>query len=292
MNSKLQKINEKILLVNKIIEQNNNNKLKNIIDEEDKDKDKNINLNNININFYNTHKVNDNDNSFKSKVNIDKNLLLKGKIDMLEDDYNLRILKLESKYNELTSDLNKINEYMNNEYELDNDNYLNLLNDINNIKNNINIEYNESNNQLEQEINYYIYNLNNKIQTIENFYTNEISKDKKNIDELEKFTEEIITEIFNKIKEYNLISDENKKEKSQDICKGLINEEKILENERNNSDIFYVDIKKKVNKKINEMLSNFINIEENKKEMFKNNILEVLAETLNNILVNEQKKIK
>ena len=290
MISKLQKINEKILLVNKIIEQNNNNKLKNIIDEEDKDKDKNINLNNININFYNTHTVNDNDNSFKSKVNIDKNILLKGKIDMLEDDYNLRILKLESKYNELTNDLNKINEYMNNEYELDNDNYLNLLNDINNIKNNINIEYNESNNQLEQEINYYIYNLNNKIQTIENFYTNEISKDKKNIDDLEKFTEEIITEIFNKIKEYNLISDENKKEKSQDICKGLINEEKILENERNNSDIFYVDIKKKVNKKINEMLSNFINIEENKKEMFKNNILEVLAETLNNILVNEQKK--
>jgi hypothetical protein len=290
MISKLQKINEKILLVNKIIEQNNNNKLKNIIDEEDKDKDKNINLSNININFYNTHKVNDNDNSFKSKVNIDKNLLIKGKIDMLEDDYNLRILKLESKYNELTSDLNKINEYMNNEYELDNDNYLNLLNDINNIKNNINIEYNESNNQLEQEINYYIYNLNNKIQTIENFYTNEISKDKKNIDDLEKFTEEIITEIFNKIKEYNLISDENKKEKSQDICKGLINEEKILENERNNSDIFYMDIKKKVNKKINEMLSNFINIEENKKEMFKNNILEVLAETLNNILVNEQKK--
>ncbi len=283
MNSKLQKINEKILLVNKILDQNNNNnKYKNIIDEEDKY----LQYKNNN-NFY-SHKVNND--YLKSSINIDKNLLLKGKINTLDDDYNSRIIKLESKYNELTNDLNILSEYLNNDYEKENDNYLNLLNDLNNIKNNIDIEYNESNNQLEQNINYYIYNLNSKIHSMEIFYTNESLKVKKNIDELEKFIEEIITEIMDKIKTYNLNSDDDKREQSQDICRGLIDGEKTLENERNNSDNFFMDIKKKVNKRINEMLSNFINIEENKKEIFKNNILEVLAETLNNILVNEKKK--
>ena len=273
MNSKLQNLNEKILLVSKLAEQNKNN-ISKIILEEEKTYKSDLNKNNY---------------SFQTSINLDKNLILKGKIDSMEDNCNLKVSKLQSKFDELTKDINKINDYLNIEYESDNSYTSNLLNELNNIKNNLDNIYNEENAKLEQEINYYVQNLSNKIQEIENLTINESLNNKQYIFEIEKFSQEIISEILGKIKQYNLDSDNDKNQKTQEICNALITEDEGLNKEKNNNDLFYEEIKDKFIKSINEILNNFINIEQNKKETFKKNILNILEETLNNILINKEK---
>ena len=132
--------------------------------------------------------------------------------------------------------------------------------------------------------------MNSKILSIENFYINELLKDKKNILDLEKFSQEIISDILNKISLYNINSDNDKKEKSQEICKGLIDKDEELNNERKENEKFLLELKNKFNDSINKMINNFINIESNKREKFKNNIFQILLETLNNILANRKNK--
>ena len=270
MNSKFQNLNEKILLVSKLFEQNKSN----IKLEEEKSFKSDFNKNNF---------------SFQTTINLDKNNLLKGKIESMEDNYNLKISKLKSKFDQLTKDINKINDYLNLDYESENTYNLNLLNEINNIKNNLDNFYNDENAKLEQEINYYIHNLNNRIQEIDNNNINESLKNKQFIFEIEKFSQEIINEIIEKIKIYNMESDNDKKEKSQEICKGLIDEDEGLDKEKNNNDLFCAEIKDKFINSINEILNNFINVEKNKRDTFKKNIIIILEETLNNILVNKEK---
>ena len=280
MNSKLQKLNEKILFVSKFLEQNKNDITNNTSLEEEKNE---INIHNSKLNI-------PKNNCFKTTVNIDKNILLKGRIDSLEDDYNLKISKLNSKYDELTNELNKISDYLNTAYESENSYNLNFINELNNIKNNLDYIYDEQNKKIEQEINYYTKNIINNIQSIENYNINESLQDKNNILGLEQFCNNLISEIYNKINIYNIYSDNDKNEKSQEICKGLINDDEELNNIKNNSDILLMELKDKFNNSINEMMNNFINIEQNKKETFRNNIMEILAETLNKILSNRQKK--
>ena len=280
MNSKFQKLNEKILFVSKFIEQNKNDIANNTSLEEEKNE---ININNSNLSI-------PKNNCFKTTVNIDKNILLKGKIDSLEDDYNLKISKLNSKYDELTNELNKISDYLNTVYESENSYNLNFINELNNIKNNLDYIYDEQNKKIEQEINYYTKNIINNIQSIENYNINESLQDKNNILGLEQFCNNLISEIYNKMNSYNIYSDNDKKEKSQEICKGLVNEDEQINNIKINSDALLMELKDKFNNSINEMMNNFINIEETKRENFRNNIMEILSETLNNILSNRGKK--
>ena len=280
MNSKLQKLNEKILFVSKFLEQNKNDIANNTSLEEEKNE---INIHNSNLNI-------PKNNCFKTTVNIDKNILLKGKIDSLEDDYNLKISKLNSKYDELTNELNKISDYLNTVYESENSYNLNFINELNNIKNNLDYIYDEQNKKIEQEINYYTKNIINNIQSIENYNINESLQDKNNILGLEQFCNNLISEIYNKMNSYNIYSDNDKKEKSQEICKGLVNEDEQINNIKINSDALLMELKDKFNNSINEMMNNFINIEETKRENFRNNIMEILSETLNNILSNRGKK--
>ena len=280
MNSKLQKLNEKILFVSKFLEQNKNDIANNTSLEEEKNE---INIHNSNLNI-------PKNNCFKTTVNIDKNILLKGKIDSLEDDYNLKISKLNSKYDELTNELNKISDYLNTAYESENSYNLNFINELNNIKNNLDYIYDEQNKKIEQEINYYTKNIINNIQSIENYNINESLQDKNNILGLEQFCNNLISEIYNKMNSYNIYSDNDKKEKSQEICKGLVNEDEQIHNIKINSDALLMELKDKFNNSINEMMNNFINIEETKRENFRNNIMEILSETLNNILSNRGKK--
>ena len=272
MNSKLQKLNEKILTVINLCEQNNNNN--NIIKNSSREKESNLN-DNFNIN---------------TNINIDKNIILKGKINSLENEYNLKISKLQSKYDNLNNEIEELNNILNFEYESDNTYNVNLIQEINNIKNNFENEFDHYSNTLEQEINYYSQNLNSKILSIENFYINELLKDKKNILDLEKFSQEIISDILNKISLYNINSDNDKKEKSQEICKGLIDKDEELNNERKENEKLLLELKNKFNDSINKMINNFINIESNKREKFKNNIFQILLETLNNILANRKNK--
>ena len=263
MNSKYQKLNEKILQVSKIIERNK-------IEEEN--------------NEQNYKKFENN------SISLDKNILLKGKIGSLEDDFNSKISKLKKKYDELSSDLTNISNYLNSSFESENSYTIDLFNDINNIKNNLYNIYDEENNKLEQEINYYSQNLSNHIQSLENYDINENLKNKEAISNLEKFSENIIKEIYDKIKMYNLNSDDEKKEKVQEICRGLISEEEIINDIKNNNEMLLLELKDKFNKSLNDMMNNFVNMEENKREKFKNNILNILAETLNKIIVNQTKK--
>lgn len=274
MDSRLEKLNEKILLVTKLIEQNKDNIRNNSLDEEE---EKSIN-DKTNKNF------------FKTNINIDKNILLKGRIETIGDDYILKMSKLKSKYDDLSNDINKLSDYLNYENESENSYNLDLIQEINNIKNNLDNLYEEENNKLEQEINYYIQNLYDKIQYIENNNISESLNDKREIMILEKFTMEIISEIINKVKLYNINSDTDKKEKSQEICKGLINEDEELSNEKNKNDLFFNDLRNKINNIIDEKIKNFANTEENKREAFKNIILQVLNETLNKIIVKKDNK--
>lgn len=269
MNSKLQKLNEKILSITKLAEQNKICTIQNKSKEEEEK--------NLKDNFY-------------MKTNIDKNLILKGRINLLENDYNLKISKLNSKYDELTNELNKISDYLNLEYDSENSYNLNLIQAINNIKNDLENIYNQENIKLEQQINYYSQNLNNKILSIENYDINELLKEKKNILDLEKFSQEIISEIINKINLNNMSSDTDKKEKSQEICKGLAKDDEELINDLNDNEKLLNELKEKFNNSINDLINNFINIEESKRNNFKSNIFEILSETLNDILANQEKK--
>lgn len=274
MDSRLEKLNEKILLVTKLIEQNKDNIRNNSLDEEE---EKSIN-------------DKSNKNFFKTNINIDKNILLKGRIETIGDDYILKMSKLKSKYDDLSNDINKLSDYLNYENESENSYNLDLIQEINNIKNNLDNLYEDENNKLEQEINYYIQNLYDKIQYIENNNISESLNEKREIMILEKFTMEIISEIINKVKLYNINSDTDKKEKSQEICKGLINDDEELSNEKNRNDLFFNDLRNKINNIIDEKIKNFGNTEENKREAFKNIILQVLNETLNKIIVKKDNK--
>jgi hypothetical protein len=277
MNSKLENLNEKILMVKKLLEQNKDNiYLRETYIPIEKEEEKQI-IENYNI-------------PFKTKINIDKSYLLKGKIDELEDQCNTKISKLKSKYDVLSEDINKLSNYLNSEYEIENSYNLSLMEQINNIKNDLCNYYEQENNNLEQEIYYNNQNLNNKIQLIENYNTSETLKDKRNILNLEKFSEEIINEIINKIKINNENSDTDKKERAQDICNGLMNRDNELTNEINCNDVFFEDLRNQMLNIIEENMKNFISKEETKREAFKNNILEVLNETLNNIIINKKKK--
>jgi hypothetical protein len=277
MNSKLENLNEKILMVKKLLEQNKDNiNLRETYIPIEKEEEKQI-IENYNI-------------PFKTKINIDKSYLLKGKIDELEDQCNTKISKLKSKYDVLSEDINKLSNYLNSEYEIENSYNLSLMEQINNIKNDLCNYYEQENNNLEQEIYYNNQNLNNKIQLIENYNTSETLKDKRNILNLEKFSEEIINEIINKIKINNENSDTDKKERAQDICNGLMNRDNELTNEINCNDAFFEDLRNQLHNIVEENMKKFISTEENKREAFKNNILKVLSETLNNIIINKKKK--
>lgn len=277
MNSKLENLNEKILMVKKLLEQNKDNiNLRETYIPIEKEEEKQI-IENYNI-------------PFKTKINIDKSYLLKAKIDELEDQCYNKLSKLKSKYDALSEDINKLSDYLNSEYENENSYNINLIGKLNNIKNDLCNNYEQENNNLEQEINYYNQNLNNKIQLIDNYNTSETLKDKRNILNLEKFSEEIINEIINKIKINNENSDTDKKERAQDICNGLMNRDNELTNEINCNDVFFEDLRNQMLNIIEENMKNFISKEETKREAFKNNILEVLNETLNNIIINKKKK--
>jgi hypothetical protein len=277
MNSKLENLNEKIIMVKKLLEQNKDSiKLRQTYIPIEKEEEKQI-IENYNI-------------PFKTKINIDKSYLLKGKINELEDQCNTKLSKLKSKYDALSEDINKLSDYLNSEYENENSYNINLIGKLNNIKNDLCNNYEQENNNLEQEINYYNQNLNNKIQLIDNYNTSETLKDKRNILNLEKFSEEIINEIINKIKINNENSDTDKKERAQDICNGLMNRDNELTNEINCNDVFFEDLRNQMLNIIEENMKNFISKEETKREAFKNNILEVLNETLNNIIINKKKE--
>lgn len=275
MNSKLENLNEKILMVKKLFEQNKDN----------------INLNQtyIPIEKEEEKKINENYNiPFKTKINIDKSYLLKGKIYELEDQCNIKLSKLKSKYDSLSEDINQLSNYLNSEYEIENSYNLSLIDQINDIKDNLYNNYELENNNLEQDIYYHNQNLNNKIQLIENYNTSETLKDKRNILNLDKFSEEIINEIINKIRINNENSDTDKKERSQDICNGLMSRDNELANEINYNYAFFEDLRNQMHIIVEENMKNFISIEENKRELFKKNILKVLSETLNNILINKK----
>ena len=277
MNSKLENLNEKILMVKKLLEQNKDNiNLRETYIPIEKEEEKQI-IENYNI-------------PFKTKINIDKSYLLKAKIDELEDQCYNKLSKLKSKYDALSEDINKLSDYLNSEYENENSYNINLIGKLNNIKNDLCNTYEQENNNLEQEINYYNQKLNNKIQLIDNYNTSETLKDKRNILNLEKFSEEIINEIINKIKINNENSDNDKKERAQDICNGLMSRDNELTNEINCNDVFFEDLRNQMLNIIEENMKNFISKEETKREAFKNNILEVLNETLNNIIINKKKK--
>jgi len=277
MNSKFENLNEKILMVKKLLNQNKDNI--------------NIRQNHIPIEKEEEKQIIENYNiPFKTKINIDKSYLLKGKIDELENQCNTKLSKLNSKYDVLSEDINKLSNYLNSEYEIENSYNINLIEQLNNIKNDLCNNYAQENNNLEQEIYYYNQNLNNKIQLIENYNTSETLKDKRNILNLEKFSEEIINEIINKIKINNENSDTDKKERVQDICNGLMNKDNELTNEINCNDAFFEDLRNQMHHIFEENLKNFISTEENKREAFKNSILKVLSETLNNIIINKKKK--
>ena len=277
MNSKLENLNEKILMVKKLLEQNKDNiSLRQTYKPIEKEEEKQI-IENYNI-------------PFKTKINIDKSYLLKGKIDELEDQCYNKLSKLKSKYDVLSEDISKLNNYLNSEYEKENSNNISLMEQINNIKDYLCNNYEKENNNLEQEIYYFSQNLNNKIQLIENYNTSEALKDKRNILNLENFSEEIINEIINKIRINNENSDTDKKERTQDICNGLMSRDNELTNEINYNDAFFEDLKNQMHNLVEENIKNFISTEENKREAFKNSILKVLSETLNNIIINKKKE--
>jgi len=277
MNSKLENLNEKILMVKKLLEQNKDNiSLRQTYKPIEKEEEKQI-IENYNI-------------PFKTKINIDKSYLLKGKIDELEDQCYNKLSKLKSKYDVLSEDISKLNNYLNSEYEKENSNNISLMEQINNIKDYLCNNYEKENNNLEQEIYYFSQNLNNKIQLIENYNTSEALKDKRNILNLENFSEEIINEIINKIRINNENSDTDKKERTQDICNGLMSRDNELTNEINYNDAFFEDLKNQMHNLVEENIKNFISTEENKREAFKNNIIKVLSETLNNIIINKKKE--
>ena len=251
MNSKLENLNEKILMVKKLLEQNKDNiNLRETYIPIEKEEEKQI-IENYNI-------------PFKTKINIDKSYLLKAKIDELEDQCYNKLSKLKSKYDALSEDINKLSDYLNSEYENENSYNINLIGKLNNIKNDLCNNYEQENNNLEQEINYYNQNLNNKIQLIDNYNTSETLKDKRNILNLEKFSEEIINEIINKIKINNENSDTDKKERAQDICNGLMNRDNELTNEINCNDVFFEDLRNQMLNIIEENMKNFISKEETK----------------------------
>ena len=277
MNSKLENLNEKILMVKKLLEQNKDNiNLRKTYIPIEKEEEKQI-IENYNI-------------PFRTKINIDKSYLLKGKINELEDQCNTKLSKLKSKYDSLSEDINKLSNYLNSEYEIENSYNVSLMEKINNLKNDLCNYYEQENNNLEQEIYFYNQNLNNKIQLIENYNISETLKDKRNILNLEEFSEEIINEIINKIKINNENSDNDKKERAQDICNGLMSRDNELTNEINYNDVFFEDLRNQLHNIVEENMKKFISTEENKREAFKNNIIKVLSETLNNIIINKKRE--
>ena len=273
MNSKFEKLNEKISLLSKYKENNEIKKRQEFFDDIGKLNDEKQSK------FYNTCKI---------SQNIDQNIILKGKIETLKEDYISKISKFQKKYDNLLDEFNKISSLMNNNFELEENYTKDLFEEINNIKNNLSNSYLQENNSIEELLEYFKQNLSNQINSIYNYNTSEILENKENIFDLDKFTEEIVNKVKDKINEINLVIDIDKHNISQNICTGLIKEDEYLKEEVNISNNFYNTLKYKLDKFTEEVMNIYVNREKSKINEFKYNIEQLLNETLKNIIIKNE----
>lgn len=288
MNTKFQELNSKILYLTKRLEQNKLSLLRETTSEYDKEykEEEKRNLYKQPQKFYSINPLisssflSNNPNQYPLSLNIDKGIILKKKINSMEDEYDLKVSKLKTNFDKLTNDLNKLSEMMNDNFESNNNGQEEIIKDANYIKNNLEKFYEEENNKMEQEIFNVQQNLINSIKTVNNYNNGEDLKNQRDILDIEKYFEEVSSDIVNKMN-INLNSCENeRKEKAREICEKFSGEDQLLEEGEKRINNFFSEMKNKLEIIRDNIIPRFMAIEENKREDFKNNVVNILNETI------------